>query len=84
MKPHVHTREEILTAYAIAAELVELHGEEFVPYFEFMEREVAELTRKEDALSRARKVREAIFAAGLDTRRVGNILGHKMGNGRLN
>lgn len=84
MKPRVHTREDILAAYAVAAELVELHGEEFVPYFEFMEREVAELTRKEDALSRARRVRDTINSAGLDRRRVGNFLGHKMGNMQTN
>lgn len=51
-----HTPAQIMRAYAVAAELVEVHGSIYLPYFEFMEKLVAELEAEQDALARARRV----------------------------
>ena len=65
--------EDILRALAIAARLVELYGEEFLPAFEAMERQAANLQTRDDALSRAK-------AASAKLRAIGYISGHNSGH----
>jgi hypothetical protein len=77
-----HGPKEILLAAGVAARLVELHGEEFLPYFEYMEREVAEMRRKSAVLDRARQFSAALHTGGLTLDALGNFLGDNSGHAR--
>lgn len=43
-------------ALIVAAQLVELYGEVYLPIFERLERELAQLQRKSSAVDRARRI----------------------------
>lgn len=49
-------RERIACGLRVAAGLVAQHGVEFLPYFERLEREHAQLKATESALERARRI----------------------------
>lgn len=51
-----HSAADILTALSVAARLVELYGEEFLPYFEAMELEAHALTARSSAMERAKAI----------------------------
>lgn len=57
------TPEQIIEARNYAALVVARHGEAYLPLFERMEREVANLEKKEDALARALRLANGLFAA---------------------
>ncbi len=65
--------DDILRAYAVAARLVELYGEEFLPFFEKMERMADSLRTREDGLSRAKAAAARLRANGYIS---GHISGH--------
>ena len=71
-----HSPSDILTALAVAARLVELHGEEFLPIFEAMELEAAALNQRNSAMERARAMAAKAREVGIVT---GYIPGHKTG-----
>lgn len=57
------THKQIIAARNYAALVVARHGEAYLPLFERMEREVASLERKENALARALRLAERQHAA---------------------
>ena len=57
------TTEEVIAARNYAALVVARHGEAYLPLFERMEHEVANLEKKEDALARALHLAEEHQAA---------------------
>ena len=57
------TPEQIIKARDYAALVVAKHGKAYLPLFERMEREVADLQNKEDALVRALRLAERQLAA---------------------
>lgn len=60
-----HTTDEVLLAYAIAAHLVDAHGDSFLPYFQHMEVEVANLQSRVGAADRARAASEQARSMGM-------------------
>lgn len=58
-----YTPEQVVHARNFAALVVARHGEKYLPLFERMEREVANLEKKEDALARAVRLAERLLAA---------------------
>lgn len=78
-----HSPHDVMRAFAISAELVDLHGDEFLPYFEFMESEVAALQAKSDTASRARAAAAKAKTLGLlpESNR-GNYRGKSLRNAR--
>ena len=58
-----YTAEQIFKARDYAALVVAKHGEAYLPLFERMEREVANLEKKDYALTRARRIAERQIAA---------------------
>ena len=71
------TPAEVLQAYAVAARLVELHGDEFLPFFVAMEGEVARLQSAAAAGERARAVSRRAAEMGLAGK---TRLGYRLGN----
>lgn len=57
------TPEQIIEVRNYAALVVARQGEAYLPLYERMEREVANLEKKEDALTRALRLAERQFAA---------------------
>lgn len=58
-----YSPEQIIKAKNFAALVVAKYGEVYLPIFEQMEREVANLDKKEGALARARQLAEHQLAA---------------------
>ena len=68
---------DIVLALTVSARLVERHGDDFIPYFEAMEKQVADLRRRDETIARAKKISAAVQKVGLNPGALMDMIGER-------